>query len=52
MFYMRVHMEQFKLFANASVEQILEVHAGKDDIIDKQVVKLQQARDFKTCLEC
>ena len=22
------------------------------NIIDKQVVKLQQARDFKTCLEC
>ena len=48
----KVHMEQFKLFVNASIEQILEEHVGKDDIIDKLVVKMQQAREFKTCLDC
>ena len=47
----KVHMEQFKLFVNASIEQILEEHVGKGDIIDKLVVKMQQAREFKTCVD-
>ncbi|MEW8547705.1 MAG: hypothetical protein AB2693_29710 [Candidatus Thiodiazotropha sp.] len=54
----RVHMDQFKIFIRASIEQILEEQSSSDkeppsvDVIDKIVEKLQQEREFKTCLDC
>lgn len=50
--YKSVHLQQFKLFISAAIEQILEEKTRENDIVQELVTKHKQSRELKTCPEC
>ena len=47
------HFNQFRLFVNAAIQQILDESTDTDkDIIDKMVADCKQKRELKTCPAC